>query len=387
MRISVKRARRSPALYAESARRTIELTAGALILVCAALCLVACAPPLQGQANGPVVTLAPGQITPIPTALPNLTGPDSFPPGINPLTGQPADPAALARRPLIVQISNAPPMVRPQAGLAAADVLFEYEVEGGLTRFSAVYLSQLPERAGSIRSARLIDDHLIPMFSAAFAYSGASEGVTAVLNNAEYAARTFSNMQLDGPYFWRDLSIEPPHNLFANPAALVRDFPAQTAGPVDLSGWAFRAEPPPDPLGPAAGATIPYLSTTAAWDYDAASGLYVRSSDGLPHADAATGAPLTAANVLILYAPHALSDIVESEWQGQPVYGLDIDLAAGGEALLLRDGQAYAARWTRPARDDLLRLFTPAGGILPFKPGTTFVQVVAFGNPGAVTLR
>ena len=348
----------------------------ALMLPGAAL-LAGCAQvPAQSQATSPVVTLAPGLITPLPPALPGLTGPNEFPPGVNPLTGLPAEPAALARRPLIVQISNAPPMVRPQAGLGMADVVFEYAVEGGLTRFSAIYLSQLPERAGSIRSARLIDDQLMPMFGAVLAYSGASEGVTAVLHNADYAARTFSNMQLDEPFFWRDLSIEPPHNLFLNPAALMAAFSAESAGPSDLRGWAFRAEPPPNPSGPGNSAFIGYVMTGAVWQYDPASGLYIRSSDGLPHTDANTGQPITAANVIILEAPHTLSDIVESEWQGQPVYGLDIDLMAGGDALLLRDGLAYAAHWSRPARDGLFRLTAPDGGVLPFKPGVTFVQVV-----------
>ena len=346
-----------------------------MLALSSAALLAGCAWASAASQPNPVVTLAPGQITPIPTALPGLTGPNQFPPGVNPLTGLPADPAALARRPLLVQISNAPPMVRPQAGLGAADVVFEYSVEGGLTRFSAIYLSQLPERIGSIRSARLMTDQLVPMFGAVLAYSGASEGVTAILHSADYAARTFSNMQLDEPFFWRDLTIEPPHNLFINAAALVSAFPAESAGPSDLRGWAFRAEPPPNPAGPASFASISYPMSGAAWQYDPASGLYVRSSDGLLHSDANTGQPITAANVIILEAPHALSGIVESEWQGQPVYGLDIDLMAGGEALLLRDGLAFAARWSRPARDGLFRLTTPDGAILPLKPGVTFVQV------------
>ncbi|HYO88055.1 MAG TPA: DUF3048 domain-containing protein, partial [Candidatus Limnocylindrales bacterium] len=255
------------------ARRTIELLAAGIALVCAMLLLAACTPATLGQATNPVVTLAPGLITPLPAALPGVIGPDRFPEGVNPLTGLPADPAALNRRPLIVQISNAPPLVRPQAGIGAADVLFEYYAEGGLTRFSGVFLSQLPERVGSIRSARLIDDQLVPMFSAVLGYSGASEGVTAVLNQADYAARTFSNMQLDAPYFWRDLSIEPPHNLFLNAAALVNGFPGESAGPVDLMGWAFRTEPPPNPSGSASSVVIDYIASTAAWQYDAASGL------------------------------------------------------------------------------------------------------------------
>ena len=68
---------------------------------------------------------------------PAAIGPDHFAAGINPLTGQPvADPASLNRRPLLVKISNAPPLVRPQAGIGAADLVFEHYAEGGLTRFS-----------------------------------------------------------------------------------------------------------------------------------------------------------------------------------------------------------------------------------------------------------
>ena len=362
-----------PGTRAGHAARNIRVSlALAALLLLAAGCAFA---GVEGQTGGPVVTLPPGAITPFPTAFPDLIGPATFPPGINPLTGLPADPAALARRPLIVKISNAPPMVRPQAGLGAADVVFEHYVEGGLTRFSAIYQSQLPERVGSIRSARLIDDELIPMLGAAFAYSGASEGVTAIVTSADYGPRTFSNMQLDAPFFWRDLAIEPPHNLFLNSAALAGAFPAEFAAPAPLSGWAFRAEPPPNPVGPAGLAVIDYLMETVAWQYEPGSGLYFRYSDGLPHTDAVTGQPITASNVLILEARHALSDIVESEWQGQPVYGLDIDLMAGGDALLLRDGHAYVARWSRPSLASLFRLTTPDGAVLPFKPGVTFVQV------------
>lgn len=331
--------------------------------------------PIAGQANGPAVTLAPGQITPMPTPLPGLLGPSRFPDGINPLTGLPADPSALALRPFVIKISNAPPIVRPQAGLGAADVVFEYYVEGGLTRFSAVFHSQLPWKVGSVRSARLIDDQLVPMFGALFAYSGASDGMNWVLTYADYAGRRFNSQEYGPPYFWRDETIEAPHNLFFGPDVVVRDFPEIAAGPVDLTGWAFRAEPPPNAAGPATRAVITYKVMTGVWDYNPASGLYVRSSDGLGHYDGTTLQPITAANVLILYAHYTPSDIVESEWQGQPIYGWDIDLMSGGEALLLRDGLAYAARWTRPERDGLFRLFTPDGGVLPFRPGNTWVEV------------
>jgi hypothetical protein len=102
-----------------------------------------------------------------PAGTPSTTriGPETYPAGVNPLTGLiAADPSVLNRRPIDVKISNAPPLVRPQAGIGAADIVYEHYAEGGLTRFSAVFYGQAPERVGSIRSARLIDYEVVPMY-------------------------------------------------------------------------------------------------------------------------------------------------------------------------------------------------------------------------------
>ena len=49
-----------------------------------------------------------------------------------------------ARRNLIVKISNHPPIVRPQHGVNAADLVFEYEAEGNVTRFGRGLPHQCP---------------------------------------------------------------------------------------------------------------------------------------------------------------------------------------------------------------------------------------------------
>src|SRR5690606_7442224 len=115
--------------------------------------------------------------TDFPQPVEGALGPVNFPPDVNPLTGLSVDdPAVLQRRPVLVKISNAPPLVRPQHGIGQADLVFEHYAEGGLTRFSAIFYSQLPRQAGSIRSARLIDYELVEMYKALLAYSGASNG-------------------------------------------------------------------------------------------------------------------------------------------------------------------------------------------------------------------
>jgi hypothetical protein len=111
-----------------------------------------------------------------PTVTPTPIGPLSYPEGINPLTGLPyPDEASMRRRPLIVKVSNYPPIVRPQSGLSYADNVWEYEAEGGVTRFAAVFRSQSVDHVGSVRSGRLIDLELAPMYQALFAYSGSSD--------------------------------------------------------------------------------------------------------------------------------------------------------------------------------------------------------------------
>jgi len=309
---------------------------------------------------------------------PDAIGPDGFPLGINPLTGQvAADPASLNRRPLIVKISNAPPLVRPQAGIGAADLVFEHYAEGGLTRFSAVFYGDAPDRVGSIRSARLIDYELVPMYHGLLAFSGASIGVEDRLNTSDFADRLYKGVLYGLPYYWRDETIEVPHNMFMNPNALW-DLAADEGKDQrpDLRGLAFLDAPPPRDAGAVGEIDIRYRATRVRWQYDPALGRYQRFADGEPHFDANTDAQVTAANVVIVYAEHTFTDIVESEFQGSKSYSIEIKLWFEGAATLFRDGKRYDGRWLRPTREDMLSLRTHDGQLLYLKPGKTWFQVV-----------
>jgi hypothetical protein len=351
-----------------------------------ALLLTACYMGFRTSADGditfaPMATAThPGEVTLSPSALvpiPNLIGPE-FAPNMNPLTGLTVeDPSILDRRPMIVKISNAPPLVRPQAGLNSADVVYEHYAEGGLTRFSAIFYGQTPQRVGSIRSARLIDYELVPMYDALLGYSGASNGVINLLENSDFWERTYVGIWYGMPYYWRDESIEVPHNLFLNPAALwsLASEEGLNHRPQLQNNLAFLEAPPPDSGGTATTIDLRYRATRVVWEYDPATGQYRRSSDGLGHFDASTLEQVTAENVVIVYANHTLSNIVESEWQGNVTYGIEIQLWFEGDAVLFRDGQQYTGRWVRPAREQMLSLRTDNGQLLPLKPGNTWFQV------------
>lgn len=312
--------------------------------------------------------------------------------GINPLTGQPAaNPADLERRPMVVKISNAPPLVRPQAGLGSADMVFEHLVEGGLTRFSAVFYGQVPTRVGSIRSARLIDLELTPMFQGVLVFSGASTGVEERLNAADFAGRLYKAVGYGLPYAWRDEAVEAPHNLFVNLAAIWELAAREgNGGRPALSGLTFSSVPNAGGSADGQRIDVRYPATRAVWEYEVGLGVYRRTADGMAHLDGNTLLPIRAANVVVVYAEHQDTDIVESQWQGVTSYSTDIRLTGEGEAVLFRDGQRYGGRWARPARDGLIVLRTVDGQALDLKPGVTWVQVVRLPgqqNPSAEWVR
>jgi len=358
-----------------------------VLLLLPGLLLVACVPPglarLLPPAATVAVTVTPAPPTPTPGPTPEGgVGPYSFPPGVNPLTGLPVDdPARLTLRPVAVKISNAPPLVRPQDGIGQADVVFEHYVEGGLTRFTAVFLSQLPRRVGSVRSARLIDVEIPEMFESYLVYAGSSGGVRERIEASQFAERAFYGVETGPPAYYRDEAIPIPHNLFADLVA-VHELAARrgvnTPPAPGYSALAFSPAPP-FPGEPATGIDLQYNASGVHWQYDPQDGLYYRWSDGQPHYDATLNRQVSAANVVVLYVHHVEDPtIVESESAGHQSFSIQIQFWGAGDALIFRDGQAYRARWERPVEHyyDMFVLRDERGEIMRLKPGVTFFQFV-----------
>lgn len=314
---------------------------------------------------------------------PDAVGPLDFPPGVNPLTGLPVDdPGTLQRRPLAAKISNAPEIVRPQAGIAAADIVFEHYVEGALTRFTAIYWTHTPPRVGSIRSARLIDLQLPQMYGALFAYAGANAIIQQRITEQPFAPRAYEGVSVGPPLYFRDTGVEMPHNLFIVPDEVwQRSANDGTNTPPDLTGMAFDESPPVDPAAaqPATRVTVDYGPDRVEWGYDREAGLYRRTVNDAPHRDANTGAQVTAANVVVLYVPHTDDpDIVAGEWNGQTTYHTAIELWGSGTAVICRDGLRIEGTWMRLHNDGPLSFWTgpDASDLIPLKPGVTWFQVV-----------
>lgn len=334
----------------------------------------------------PAVTATPS-LTPTdtPTSTPSPTpttiGPDEYPENINPLTGLPyPSDDARNRRTLIVKVSNFPEVVRPQSGLNKADIVFEYEVEGGATRFAAIYRSQGTDFVGSIRSARLLDLELVLMFDGMLAYSGSNEWIRQFILDSDWKWRALSpHLGVNCPPFCRypETGKAFEHTLFGNTFQMweVAEERQINEG---LPGRGFAFSEVPDAGGaPAAdifiGSYNPRQDTR--WQYNPDDGRYYRWNSSLPHIDAVTGKQLAADNIVVLAAEHIdRPDILDSETSGVVIETL---LWGNGPAYVFRNGLWYEGTWWHSQGRTGLWLTYPGGEeTIHLKPGQTWIEVV-----------
>ncbi len=331
--------------------------------------------------------------TPAPTATPTITptpeptisgllGPDNFPANVNPLTGETVrNPAILARRPLAIKISNAPALVRPQAGLSRADLVFEHLVEAGFTRFTAVFYSQDADPIGSVRSGRLIDLEIPRMYDAAFAYSGSVGPVRLMFQESSFFDRLITIDFGHGGFYRVDNPALPrDHTLFTDTARLryLLDERGENTPPQLPSGMTFRAEPI-SPGEPASALALRYPATNINWFYDRGNGRYLRWTDGQPHLDANTEGQLSFKNIIVLAAHHQETNIIEDTGGN---YSIQIQIWGEGPVSIFRDGQRFDGRWQRHDPDQMLTFYDENGRSLPLAPGPSFFQIVPLGFDG-----
>ena len=123
-------------------RLTVTLAVGALLLV-------GCG---GGEAAPVSSSPSPSPTSASPSASPSPLPPpsDGIPPGASPFSGLPG---GEGKPVLAIKIDNTRP-AQPHAGLQAADLVYVTEVEWDLTRFIAIFNSQIPDVIGPVRSAR-----------------------------------------------------------------------------------------------------------------------------------------------------------------------------------------------------------------------------------------
>jgi hypothetical protein len=297
-----------------------------------------------------------------------------------------SDPSLLERRPMAIKVANFPRYVRPQSGLTLADQVFEYYIEGGLTRFVAVFYGNDSEWVGPVRSGRFFDENVVRMYHAYLIFKFADKRVLDYFKTTDIAPFLVTpTIGACPPYrLLPTRDIEVYNNNYFN-TVLWGECVAKNDLPADkpyLRGNFSDVVPTASDVE--ALRVYTYFSEYSYhyWQYNATNGVYERyqetsdTHDGKPEAyapltDNVTGEQVHASNVVILFAYHTFANPFNED---DEVY--DIDLSGTGEAYIFRDGIGIPAKWNRLSPDQPLMLTTTYGAQIALKPGITFYEVI-----------
>lgn len=332
----------------------------------------------------------PSEFTLTPTATKKASsqeviGPETYPEGVNPLTGLiVADPSLLRRRPVIMKVSNHLIDYQAHWGLSSADIVFDYYIGWGSDRYAALYYGQDSSKIGPVRSIRRVDGHLGSLYQAVFGSTGGDKIDVLPYLDFYIPGRYFTDKYLcpgvcdDGRNY--------VYSVFGDSAALSSYFNYLGYGKddPDLSGMSFSEQPP---QGGEAGASVWIIWTDvgkAQWIYNPETGKYhnwtIDESTYYtyqPLIDQNTGEQLSFSNVIVLKAPY-------TEIKGT-LHNIDlVGNTSGYEATVFRDGMAYEIFWKTPQNDKPIQFQDAQGNPFHLKPGNTWIAIFGLTSPSAV---
>ena len=284
-----------------------------------------------------------------------------------------ATPTPGRQAPALVQVENAPDS-RPHSGLQKADIVYEYLTEGGITRFTAIYLKPSgSEKIGPVRSARLVALRLVKSYLGVLFYSGASDHVLGAIRDANLPA--IDENSDGGRYMSRDPTRQAPHNLYTSGDQLKAGLDKVNAKVT----YQLPANREPAVQGdPVLGLSFDQtFAHPVKYAYSAADKTYTYSTDTGVETDKANGnQPLKITNVVLLQVAHHAAGYTE-DVRGEQ--GIDFDLQATGPADVYTRGMHFTATWDLSTPDRPLRLLDTAGKDFALPAGLTWINLV---DPG-----
>jgi len=334
---------------------------------------------LAGLTLAGTVSCGSAAVPPAAADTPTSVAPPPPPPVLWPLTG--LESGVVAPHPaLAVKIENSVD-ARPQTGLNSADVVWEEVVEGGITRFVAVYHSTLPAEIGPVRSVRPMDPAIAAPLHGLFAFSG---GQAQYVDAVAAAGMQVLSFDAGDDGFHRIDSRYAPHNVYASPPTLIAQAdPAHLADPVAQFEFAAGGS---QPTAVTAGTPANVLGLTLSgvsdptWTWSAPDARWLRAEGTTPSVEA-DGSPLRAANVVVLRV-----DVVATaglDPAGNPVP--ETLLEGRGEALVATGGRTLPVTWVKNSVTDRLVLIGTDGNPVRLAAGNTWVELVP-NEGGAVTV-
>ncbi len=265
-------------------------------------------------------------------------------------------------QPICVVINNAS-AARPHSGLQQASGVYEFLVEGGITRLLAVFDEPHEEDyiIGPIRSLRPYFAHQAVEYGGMVAHSGFSSRTREMISGLNLKHVTSSS------YLWRDSSRNAPHNLYTHIEKLQRG-----AG-IDLEVTEEKITLEELPEGYEEGLEIEVAyspSNRVSYTYHTESETYLRFVNGNPSRDRESGDQYYADRVIIRETRH-------ENVSGSSL--VNVYLEGEGAGYLYEKGRKYSIKWEKKPGEKT-NYYYQDGTPVDVRVGTTWYQVVRTGS-------
>lgn len=307
---------------------------------------------------------------PVPLELPQPVAfvPTSITPMIPATGNDPQIRQSPGMRPLAIMIENHS-HARPQTGLGEAEVVYEIPVEGGITRFMALFY-HVTDVIGPVRSCR---DYFIDRaleVNALYVHCGGSpQGYKYISTTKVFAIDEISNSD---PFF-RDKTRKAPHNLYAKMQKIINY--AHRRHPMELpyQKLPFLYGKPVYSSTPNRGLTIRYHGNySVSYRFNDRFNVYDRYMNTAQHLDRVTFRPVSPGTVIVQEAAMKVIDD-----QGRQ----DISFIGEGKGYVLAGGTITRITWKKSAPREFTRYFDEKGQPMIFNnEHPIWVQVIASRN-------
>lgn len=289
---------------------------------------------------------------------------------INPLTGvKNLSEEQTKLRPVAVMINNINVAQGVQAGVQDADIIYETEVEGGITRLMAVFKdASAIKTLGTIRSSRYVYIDLALGHDAIYIHHGQDPNYAAPYLKSSGVA----DFNIGSPYAYREKNgLSQEHTLYSTGEKITAGIAAKKFRTTTekTSNFAdFREES--DALAPAhaqaISASVKFSnSSTSVFTYNSETGMYTKNTKGRTNKDYKTGAAYDVKNVFILGA--RMSNYPIAKYR-------KIDLSSG-TGYYLSEGGYEPIRWEKGNGSASFKFYAQDGTPLKVNAGKSWVCI------------
>ena len=264
--------------------------------------------------------------------------------------------------PALIQVPN-DALAVDQNGLQAADIVFQYLAEGGITRLTAIY-SNAPDLIGPIRSSRLVSLKLGRHYQGLLFQSGES-GVTQAAAGSDPVPQFFDTFG----YTYRTYSRDAPDNLMIAGDGVNR---AEAHFYPNLPAFTIPKKRP-DPSGGTTATSVTVAEHSSTYSYDPTMGTYQKTEDGHAYTDPRTHAPLRIEMLVVMHTQETTLNI--SDGHGSFIHDFNLDTT--GTADVYYKGSHYTVTWSGSDPHKPITFATADSQPLTLPPGLVWVDVTA----------